>query len=297
MHTTAEIANLTVRRIEQRLGKKLEIPPLSPTAQKILQLRANPDAHLDQLTAIIETDPALAAQVMSWAASPIYSAPGKICSVEDAIARALGFDMVMNLALGLALGKKFSLPKQLQRDNASHWKQALYNATVIEGLVRLMPRDQRPEPGLAYLAGLLHNFGYLLLAYLFPSYFALIQRQLTANPDSKLQDIEYEQLGMTHDEICVSLMLAWNMPAELVTAIAQQHNSGYQGPHAAYVQLVQLANALLADNGTDPDQASIETLCQQLQLQPQDALQTLERIRAAEMALRSLSEQLSQPEG
>lgn len=34
MRATADIVNLTIRRIEQRLGKTLEIPPLSPTAQK-----------------------------------------------------------------------------------------------------------------------------------------------------------------------------------------------------------------------------------------------------------------------
>jgi len=297
MPTNAEIASLTARRIEQRLGKKLEIPPLSLTAQKVLQLRANPDAHLDQLTAIIETDPALAAQVMSWAASPVYATPGKICSVEDAIVRALGFDMVMNLALGLALGKKFSLPRQLQHDNTSHWKQALYNATVIEGLIRLMPREQRPEPGLAYLAGLLHNFGYLLLAYLFPPHFTLIQQQLADNPNSSSREIEQQILGMTRDDICVSLMHTWNMPEELTTAIAQQHNPDYNGPHAEYAQLVQLANMLLAaQNGDETNEAQLEILCRQLRLQPQQVRQSMERVLAAEMALRSLSEQLSRPE-
>lgn len=54
---------------------------------------------------MVETDPALAAQVVSWAASPYYASPGKIRSVEDAIVRVLGFDLVINLALGLALGK------------------------------------------------------------------------------------------------------------------------------------------------------------------------------------------------
>lgn len=297
MHTSAEIASLTARRIEQRLGKKLEIPPLSLTAQKILQLRANPDAHVDQLTAIIETDPALAAQVMSWAASPVYAALGKICSVEDAIVRALGFDMVMNLALGLALGKKFSLPKQLQYDNTQHWKQALYNATVVEGIIRLMPREQRPEPGLAYLAGLLHNFGYLLLAYLFPPHFTLIQQQLANSPGSTSLEVEQQLLGITHNDICVSLMYNWNMPEELITAIAQQHNPDYTGPHAAYAQLVQLANILLAaHSGDTQDEAQQEILCRQLQLQPQQVLQSMEQVLAAEMALRSLSEQLSRPE-
>ena len=100
----------TARRIQQRLEQTIEIPPLPQTAQKIIKLRVDPNASVDDITGLVETDPALAAQVVSWAASP-YAAPGKIRSVEDAIVRVLGFDLVINLALGLALGKSLSLPK------------------------------------------------------------------------------------------------------------------------------------------------------------------------------------------
>ena len=51
-----------------------------------------------------------------------------------------------------------------------YWEQAIYTAAVIEGLAKAMPRERRPEMGLNYLGGLLHNFGYLVLAYIFPPY-------------------------------------------------------------------------------------------------------------------------------
>ena len=91
----------TARRIQQRLEATIEIPPLADTAQKIIKLRVDPNATIDDITGVVETDPALAAQVVSWAASPYYASPGKIRSVEDAIVRVLGFDLVINLALGL----------------------------------------------------------------------------------------------------------------------------------------------------------------------------------------------------
>ncbi|NLD14050.1 MAG: HDOD domain-containing protein [Gammaproteobacteria bacterium] len=292
MQPTADIALLTVRRIEQRLGKPLEIPPLSLTAQKILQLRANPDTHIDELTAVIETDPALAAQVMSWAASPLYAAPCKICSIEDAITRVLGFDLVMNLALGLALGKKFSLPHTFRQDNIDYWKNALYSATLIEGLVRQMPAATRPEAGLAYLAGLLHNFGYLLLAQLFPSYFSLIQQYQTDHPEARTQQADQHLLGITREEICTSLMQIWGMPDELVVAVGQQNSLDYNDEHATYARLVQLA-ALLLTAADSADPAQLDALCQSLQLKPEQARQALDKVLAAEQALRSLSEQMS----
>lgn len=292
MQSTSEVINLTVRRIEQRLGKTLEIPPLSLTAQKILKLRASPDIHVDQLTAIIEADPALAAQVMSWAASPYYASKGKISSVEDAIVRALGFDMVMGLALGLALGKKFSLPRSLQDDSIVHWKRALLCASLIEGLLRQLPAAQRPEPGLAYLTGLLHNFGYLLLAYLFPPYFGMIQTHQQNNPELCPLQIDQELLGMTRNDICASLMHLWNMPEELIVAIAEQSNRNYQGSYDNYVQLLQLANLLLNSEQNDDSEEQLQLLCQALGLQPEAAQQALDRVLAAQEALRSLSEQM-----
>ena len=111
---TQAVHAFTARRIQQRLEETIEIPPLPETAQKIIKLRVDPDATVDDITGVVETDPALAAQVVSWAASPYYAAPGKIRSVEDAIVRVLGFDLVINLALGLALGKTLSLPKDQQ---------------------------------------------------------------------------------------------------------------------------------------------------------------------------------------
>ena len=107
---TQAVQAFTARRIQQRLEETIEIPPLPETAQKIIKLRVDPNATVDDITGVVDTDPALAAQVVSWAASPYYAAPGKIRSVEDAIVRVLGFDLVINLALGLALGKTLSLP-------------------------------------------------------------------------------------------------------------------------------------------------------------------------------------------
>jgi prolyl-tRNA editing enzyme YbaK/EbsC (Cys-tRNA(Pro) deacylase) len=71
------VQSFTARRIQKRLEETIEIPPLAQTAQKIIKLRVDPDATVDDITGVVETDPALAAQVVSWAASPYYAAPGQ----------------------------------------------------------------------------------------------------------------------------------------------------------------------------------------------------------------------------
>jgi HD-like signal output (HDOD) protein len=203
---TQAVQAFTARRIQKRLEETIEIPPLADTAQKIIKLRVDPNATIDDITGVVETDPALAAQVVSWAASPYYASPGKIRSVEDAIVRVLGFDLVINLALGLALGKTLSLPKDHPQQATPYWQQSIYTAAVIEGLTRAMPRAERPEAGLTYLAGLLHNFGYLLLAHVFPPHFSLICRHLEVNPHLCHSYVEQHLLGISREQIGAWLM-------------------------------------------------------------------------------------------
>ncbi|TBU99665.1 aminoacyl-tRNA deacylase and HDOD domain-containing protein [Phytopseudomonas dryadis] len=287
----------TARRIQQRLEETIEIPPLAETAQKIIKLRVDPNATVDDITGVVETDPALAAQVVSWAASPYYAAPGKIRSVEDAIVRVLGFDLVINLALGLALGKTLSLPKDQPQQSTPYWQQAIYTAAVIEGLTRAMPRAQRPESGLTYLAGLLHNFGNLVLAHVFPPHFSLICRHLEVNSHLSHSYIEQHLLGISREQIGSWLMRYWDMPEELAIALRFQHDPSYAGNHAAYPNLVYLAVGLLRNHGigSGPQREIPQSLLDSLGISREKAEEALAKVLAAEVALRDLATQFGSP--
>jgi HD-like signal output (HDOD) protein/prolyl-tRNA editing enzyme YbaK/EbsC (Cys-tRNA(Pro) deacylase) len=288
---TQAVQAFTARRIQQRLEETIEIPPLAESAQRIIKLRVDPNATVEDITGVVETDPALAAQVVSWAASPYYAAPGKIRSVEDAIVRVLGFDLVINLALGLALGKSLSLPKDQPQHATPYWQQAIYTAAVIEGLTRAMPRAQRPETGLTYLAGLLHNFGYLVLAHVFPPHFSLICRHLEVNPHLSHGYIEQHLLGITREQIGSWLMRFWDMPEELSTALRFQHDPDYQGDNAAYPNLVCLAVSLLRNRGigSGPEVAIPDDLFDALGLTREKAEDAVNKVLQAEAALRELA--------
>lgn len=284
------VQNFTALRMRQRLEETIEIPPLPETAQKVMKLRVDPEATIEELADVVETDPSLAAQVVSWASSPYYAAPGKIRSVEDAIGRVLGFDLVINLAVGLALGKTFSLPKDTAEGSTQYWEQAIYSAAVIEGLAKAMPRDKRPELGLNYLAGLLHNFGYLVLAYIFPPYFKLICRHVEANPHVPSHLIEQHLLGVTRDQIGSWLMRYWDMPAEVSTAIRYQHEQNYSANLHTYANLVYLTLALLRERGIGigPEMPVSDALLERLHLSREDAAKAADKVLDARDALRVL---------
>ncbi|PID44130.1 MAG: signal transduction protein [Proteobacteria bacterium] len=243
------IKKFTCLRIKQRLDDTLELPPLPATAKKIIHLRADPEAGVNELADVVETDPPLAAQVVSWASSSFYAAPGKIKSVRDAIIRVLGFDLVMNLSMGLALGKTLQDPKDGPRGLIDYWQQSVWVATACGALAGAIPREERPEVGLSYLSGLLHNFGYLILAHVFPPHFSLICRYIEANEHLDNAYIEHHLLGITREQLGSRLMHVWGVPDEVVVALRHQKTPAYRGIHSRLSGLIFIARNMLTERG------------------------------------------------
>ncbi|MGO1502583.1 MAG: HDOD domain-containing protein [Marinobacter sp.] len=243
------IKKFTSLRIQQRLEDTLELPPLPETAQRIIQLRVNPNAVMGDLVDIVESDPSLAAQIVSWASSSFYAAAGQVRSVHDAVSRVLGFDLVMNLAMGLSLGRALNQPQDHPDGYVDYWQQAVWQAQSAGILASMMPRGERPIFGLAYLAGLLHNFGYLLLAQVFPPHFKLVCRSLEVNAVIDSSVTEHYLLGITREQIAAQLMENWGMPDEITQAIRYQKARDYKGAHNVYARLLWLGRQLLTARG------------------------------------------------
>lgn len=274
------IEKFTSLRIKQRLEDTLELPPLPQSAQDIIHLRANPDAGADELADIIERDPSLAAQVVSWASSSFYNAPGKIKSVHDAIIRVLGFDMVMNLAMGLALGKTLKVPQDEPKGYAPYWQQAMWMALGTTSVISKIAPENRPSFGLSYLSGLLHNFGYLVLAHIFPPHFKLMCRYIEANRHLDTAYIEHFLLGITREQIGGQLMSVWNMPEEVITALRHQKSPSSAEEHQEFACLLQLTHHLLAAEGLLPGgpQEIDESLYETLHISKESAQAAVERL-------------------
>lgn len=288
---TRAVERFTTLRVQQRLEDTLGLPGLSQTMRKIVMLRSDPDAGVDELVPVVKLDPSLSAQVMGWAASPYYAAPGRVRSIEDAVIRVLGFDLVINLALGVAMGQVLRLPEDTPRGTVPYWEQAVYTATLSEKLARCIPLEQRPRPGLAYLAGLLHNFGYVVLGHLFPPHFSRLSRQIEANPHLEPSLIEREVLHVTREQIGGWLLDSWKLPAEVSVAVRYQHAPDFEGEHAEYASLLCLASRLLRQQGMSAGPAGDlpEGLVQSLGLKQTDIDQTLAALKADAESLSQLS--------
>ena len=243
------IDQFTPARIKRQVEEFHELPALPNTALDILELASNPRADAEDLARVIQQDAPLAARIMRYANSPLYGYPGKIKDVKGAIARVLGFDFVLNLALGITVGKSLRVPVDGPLGLNAFWRHSVHAAALVERLSMLMPATKRPRRGTAYLAGLLHNMGSLLLGHAFQAEFFLLNHYVAANPDVPVETIEKYLLGVGHDQIGAWLLSAWGLPEELVSAARHHHNEDYRGDHAVYAQLVLIANRLLARMG------------------------------------------------
>lgn len=274
------VTSFTTKRIKQRLEETLDMPPLPETAQKIIALRVDPNADTVTLANLVETDPGLAAQVVSWAASPYYAAPGTIKSVEDAVVRVLGFDLVINLALGLSLGRSLTVPKNGPAGYTPFWQQSVYVAAAMGELVPLVSPANRPGRGMAYLSGLLHNFGYLILSQVFPPHFEMINRHIEVNPTVSRQLIEQHLLEINREQIASALMSQWSMPEEVVIAQRYQNEPTYDGEHASYAKLLYICTRLLRQQGIGdaPTESIPDEVFESLNLDREEAEQRIQQV-------------------
>jgi HD-like signal output (HDOD) protein len=219
-------------------------------AHDIMQLRSNMYANASDLASVVEMDPSLAAQVVRYANSPMYGYQGKIITIQDAIARVLGYDVVMDMALGVTLGKSLNMPATGPLGMNNFWQHAIHAAALTHRLSKRMESDNKPQPGAAYLCGLLHDFGFLVLGHLFKDDFELLSRLITENPETPLVELEHTLLGMTHEEIGAWLSEAWNMPRAVTVAIREHHNIDYDGDYAVLANLVLVTDRLLKSYDT-----------------------------------------------
>ena len=266
--------------IRSQLENIQSLPVMPEMATQILSLRDNPDATVDQLSEVVSMDTGLAAQILRYANSALFGQRGKVKTLDDAIFRILGFENVLHMALGGAMAQAFKLPEDGKLSAESYWHNATFSASLIQKLAQKTDKSLGVKPGLAYLCGLMHNIGYLVLGTLFPSEYFWFNKVITAKKDTSVSEIEQQLLGITHTELGEQLMTYWNMPEEIITVISKHHILEYTGKHDAYVQLVIITDQLLkAHNMSDADcDEPSELLCQQLGLSEDDIYSAMDEV-------------------
>ncbi|MEM7077339.1 MAG: HDOD domain-containing protein [Pseudomonadota bacterium] len=251
----------TTRRIRTRLNETLDLPPLPQTAQRIIAMHSDPNVVLADLVSVIEADPPIAAKLIGWANAARYARPNTVLTLQDAIMRCLGFDMVFNMALGMAVGATLKLPRTHVSSTSNYWLDAVYTAATAEALAHFARPDLQVNAGTCYLGGLLADFGTLVLGHIFPPQYEQICRIQQANPQHHRMNADQYVMNLSREVLAAYILNSWSLPAPIVNMVRFQNVIDYAEADLPYVQVLQLAGLLLEDNDTPDREQHKASLC------------------------------------
>jgi HD-like signal output (HDOD) protein len=121
------------------------------------------------------------------------------------------------------------------------WMHNLGVAFAMLPVVRAMPARNRPADDMIFLAGMLHDIGFLALAHLDPKRSDDLHTRLVIEENRPAIEVERELLDVTHDELGAELAKYWNLPEEIVSVIRYHHTP--DAPESAGGQpLVRIVN-------------------------------------------------------
>ena len=168
-----------------------KLPPFHPAALKLLNIASDSETAVDDFEKIFKTDPALTADLLLVANSPLFGTRASIASIRHAIMH-LGLDRVRSLASTIALS--FFVRNQPRTPFVRHiWAHSMATATVAEVLGKLY---RVPD---LYTAGLVHDLGRLgLLLSVGQPYEKWVSAEVPTIEQSN--EGERAQFGMDHCE-------------------------------------------------------------------------------------------------
>ncbi len=207
--------------LRQALCNLQDLPAFPVIAQKLLSLKLDTEQGEQQMMLLIAQDPLISARLIGLANSPLLGTSRKIISVNEA-AVMLGLTRVKSVATGIAVMSLTSQPIG-RFDPQELWLHSMCVAFAMLPVVRAMPPAKRPPDDLIFLAGMLHDIGYLALAYLDPQRSDDLHTRLAIETERLAIEVERDLLEITHDELGAELARHWNLPEQLVAAIRCHH--------------------------------------------------------------------------
>jgi HD-like signal output (HDOD) protein len=180
----------------------------------------NTNISASRLGNLIERDQALTAKVLRVANSPFYGFSRKISTIDLAIV-VMGLNTIKEIVLSLAIQKFFTNINPLIFNVKSFWQYSVFCGSCARLLARKLGYRLVGE---AFVAGLMHDIGILIIIQYFYDHFKKI-RELIRLQDVSLIRAEKLVLKCTHCDIGAWIAEKWNLPSQLCRAIRYHHST------------------------------------------------------------------------
>ena len=213
------------RRVDLKQAiKNLDVLPAMPVvAQRLLGLNLDTEEGERMLLVLIEQDPQISAKIVGLANSAMIGASRHIVTVRDAV-MLMGIKRAQSIATSIAIMSLMTKAPTGRFDVQEFWLHSVGISFAMLGLARLIPAKVRPQDDQIFLVGMLHDIGYLVLAYLDPKLSDKLHNRLAAEPGRPAMEIEGEVMEIGHDELGAELARHWNLPEEIIAVLRYHHN-------------------------------------------------------------------------
>ncbi len=212
--TSAEKSDIMIKHI----GKLMAFPY---SIAKIVQLTGDDASSANELANVIRSDASIATSVIKLSNSVIFSSLNReIKDVKDAIVR-IGFNETKKVTLSLAVMQLLDdTEKNFGFSRHKFWYHSLTTALISEKLAKSL---NHPNPSLAFLCGLLHEYAVLLFDEFFGEVFEVLQEE-TFKKRCTFVKAGDTILKVNQNAFMAELFAQWYMPKDLVVAIKEFNN-------------------------------------------------------------------------
>jgi putative nucleotidyltransferase with HDIG domain len=235
----ALLSDDTIRSAIGTIGRLPSAPTVYVAVTKALE---NPDSSMKDLALLIERDMAISAKVLQLVNSAFFGLPQRVASVQQALSY-LGANMIRRVLLSVETFSMFEMEKATGAFSIEALQR--HSNAVAAVASKLMSDDMKS--GDAFMAGMLHDVGKLILAVYVPDHFKRATA-LATERKVPLHVAEQELFGVTHAEVGAYLLGIWGLPYVIVEAVAHHHQPA-RVPHTTFdvLDAVYVAEALVSE--------------------------------------------------
>lgn len=228
-----------------------DLPPLKPMVIRLWQLLNSQNTRLQEIVEAMSAEPVLCARIMAISNSPLYRGLDEITSPQKALVR-LGLNEVKGIVYYLTLAdsvRKNAFPPSfsVRRFWTHSLSTALLCKKVMQFYPQLFPMTPEEQDG-TYLAGLLHDIGYVVMASLMPREFTAMTEIWDAGGRPP-QEVEDQFFGVSHPILSAKALKLWKFPKNVQLAVYAHHRALTDESAPPAIMVLKLADYLATEAG------------------------------------------------
>ena len=237
-------AGLRQPELRALVGGIRALPAMPAVCKELNELLARPDFTVRQVSAIAEKDAAVCAKILHIVNSAFFGLGRRVTYVHDAVSY-LGTTLLKNLVTAVSLWQAMDdVPPALREEQ----EKIHHRSQAVAALARRMLGADRTRREEAFVAGLLHEVGQMVLIAHVPERYSEVQK-LAGDRAIPVHCAERELLGVDHTQVGAYLLDAWALPYPILEAAAHHHGAE-QLEHTSLelADAVYIANVLVEAN-------------------------------------------------